>query len=109
MLGAGSAGEIRHRPCSEVPRSAANKALLSKRGQHNQSIPPFRPTRAAVVQSPISAYCSISSGRSDLMAPPRLDTAAMFGFECGPVGLTDGLAGRSVLSGATTAGRFSGT
>lgn len=34
---------------------AANKALLSNRGQRNQSIEPLRLTSAAVVQSPISA------------------------------------------------------
>ena len=53
--GAGSAGWMRHRPWSEVPSRAAKQALLSKRGQHSQSMDPLRPTRAALVQSPISA------------------------------------------------------
>jgi hypothetical protein len=44
-----------HRPLSASPNSAAKHAAESKRGQHNQSIEPSRPTRAAVLQSPISA------------------------------------------------------
>ena len=44
-----------HRPFSLVPRSAAKHAGESKRGQHSQSIEPSRPTKAAALQSPISA------------------------------------------------------
>jgi hypothetical protein len=51
--GLGSAGEMRHRPCSNVPSSVAKQALLSKRGKHSQSMAPLRPTRAAVLQSRI--------------------------------------------------------
>jgi hypothetical protein len=46
---------ISHRPLSVVPSSAAKQAAESKRGQHNQSIEPSRPTKAAALQSPISA------------------------------------------------------
>ena len=35
--------------------TAAKHAGESNRGQHNQSIEPSRPTRAAVLQSPINA------------------------------------------------------
>ena len=54
--GAGNfpAGAISQRPCFSVPRSAAKQASESKAGQHSQSIDPFRPTSAAVSQSPIS-------------------------------------------------------
>jgi hypothetical protein len=38
-----------------VPSKAAKHALLSKRGQHSQSMEPLRPTTAAVVQSLIGA------------------------------------------------------
>jgi hypothetical protein len=38
-----------------VPSRAAKHAAESKQGQHNQSIEPSRPTKAAVLQSPISA------------------------------------------------------
>jgi hypothetical protein len=44
---------MRQRPWRASPSSAAKQAALSKRGQHNQSIEPLRPTRAALVQSPI--------------------------------------------------------
>ena len=40
-------------PVVRVPRRAAKHAAESKRGQHNQSIEPSRPTKAAVLQSPI--------------------------------------------------------
>jgi hypothetical protein len=42
-------------PLSASPSSAAKQAAESKRGQHNQSIEPSRPTKAAVLQSPMSA------------------------------------------------------
>jgi hypothetical protein len=51
----GSTASISHRPCSDVPRSAAKHAEESKRGQQSQSIEPARDTRAAVSQSPINA------------------------------------------------------
>ena len=51
----GSAGAIRHRPCSGVPSSAAKQAPESKRGKQSQSMDPSRLTRAAVWQSPMSA------------------------------------------------------
>ena len=43
----GCTGATTQRPFSAVPRSAAKHADESKRGQHNQSIAPSRPTRAA--------------------------------------------------------------
>ena len=51
----GSLGAISQRPCSAFPSRVAKHAAESKRGQHNQSIEPSRPTKAAVLQSPISA------------------------------------------------------
>ena len=48
-------GAICQRPLFAVPSRAAKQAALSKRGQHSQSIEPLRPTRAAVVVSPIRA------------------------------------------------------
>jgi hypothetical protein len=48
-------GAMRQRPLSAEPSNAAKHAGLSNLGQHSQSIEPFRPTRAAVWQSPISA------------------------------------------------------
>ena len=44
-----------HRPFSGVPSSAAKHAAELKRGQHNQSIEPSEPTRAADLQSPMMA------------------------------------------------------
>jgi hypothetical protein len=44
-----------HRPLSTVPIRLAKHAAESNRGQHNQSIEPSQPTKAAVLQSPISA------------------------------------------------------
>jgi hypothetical protein len=46
---------MRQRPLLSSPRSAAKHAAESKRGQHSQSIEPWRPTSAALWQSPISA------------------------------------------------------
>src|ERR1700733_1008697 len=68
-----AAGAICQRPCSRPPSSAAKQAAESKRGKHNQSIDPSRPTSAAVWQSPISAYCSMGRGieRSDQRLPDR--------------------------------------
>ena len=48
-------GAIRQWPLFSSPSNAAKQAAESKRGQHNQSIEPLRPTRAAVLQSEISA------------------------------------------------------
>jgi hypothetical protein len=53
-LYAGSDGAIDQQPWSEFPNKAEKHAALSNRGQQSQSIEPFLPTRAAVVQSPIS-------------------------------------------------------
>ena len=49
------AGAISQRPLSGEPRRAAKQAGLSKRGQHNQSTDPLRPTSAQVLQSPMTA------------------------------------------------------
>ena len=51
----GSLGAISQRPLSDFPSRAAKHAAESKRGQHSQSMEPSRPTKAAVLQSPISA------------------------------------------------------
>jgi hypothetical protein len=47
----------RNEPAAVLARTqqSAKQASESKRGQHSQSIEPSRPTRAAVLQSPISA------------------------------------------------------
>ena len=43
------ASEQDHRPLSAVPSRAAKHAGKSKRGRHNQSIEPSRPTNVAVL------------------------------------------------------------
>jgi hypothetical protein len=43
------------RPLSDAPSRAAKQAAESKRGQHNQSIEPWEPTKAADLQSPMIA------------------------------------------------------
>jgi uncharacterized protein YndB with AHSA1/START domain len=55
LLVGGCFGPMSHRPLSGVPSKAAKQAAESKRGQHSQSIEPSRPTKAAVLQSPIIA------------------------------------------------------
>ena len=50
---AGTCGAICHRPFFGSPSSAAKQLSESNRGRQSQSIDPFRPTRAAVSQSPI--------------------------------------------------------
>ena len=49
------AGATCQRPASGVSSSAAKQAGESKRGRHSQSIDPWRPTRAAVWRSPMTA------------------------------------------------------
>ena len=48
-------GVNNHLPFSGVPSSAAKHAGESNLGKDSQSIEPFRPTSAAVSQSPMSA------------------------------------------------------
>jgi hypothetical protein len=47
-------GAMSQRPFSASPNRPAKHAA-EHHGQHNQSIEPLRPTKAAVLQSPISA------------------------------------------------------
>jgi hypothetical protein len=51
----GVVGAICQRPLSGSPSSAAKQAAVSISGSHSQSMEPFRPTSAAVSQSPMSA------------------------------------------------------
>ena len=55
MLVNSPAGAKDQRPLSETPTRLAKQAALSKQGQHSQSMQPRRLTRAADMQSPISA------------------------------------------------------
>lgn len=48
-------GAMRQCPADSSSSNAAKQAVESKRGRHNQSMLPFRPSNAAVCRSPSTA------------------------------------------------------